>query len=74
VQDVDKKADDKKYNYYIPNISQYFQQVDDTLHCKMLEDANKFVIQEISRLKKQLEDTDKDIVTVKKNIKAHIQG
>jgi hypothetical protein len=40
----------------------------------MLEDANKFVIQEISRLKKQLEDTDKDIVTVKKNIKAHIQG
>jgi regulator of replication initiation timing len=40
----------------------------------MIDDANKFVIQEIARLKKQLEDTDKDISNVKKNIKGLIQN
>ena len=65
-----KTRKDKKANScYIPNITQYYMPVDDTPHFKILEDANKFVLQEINRLRKSLEDTDKDIINVKKNIK-----
>jgi len=35
----------------------------------MLDDANKFVIQEIQRLKKSLQDSDKEIANVKRNIR-----
>ncbi len=43
--------------------------VDDIPHFRILEDANKFVIQEINRLKKSLEDTDREFSNVKKTIK-----
>lgn len=71
---MEKKHEEKKYSNYIPNLPQYFQPVDDTPHYKLLEDANKFVMQEIARLKKQLEDTDREILSMKKNIKASLQG
>jgi hypothetical protein len=54
---------------YIPNVANYYGVIDDTPHFKILEDANKFVMQEINRLRKSLEDTDKEISNVKKNIK-----
>jgi hypothetical protein len=43
--------------------------VDDTAHYKLLEDANIFIGKEILRLRKQIEDSDKDINGIKKNIR-----
>jgi hypothetical protein len=66
---VEKRAEDKQRSHYIPNIQQYFAPIDDSPYLKILEDANKFVFQEIMRLKKSLEDSDKEINNVKKNIR-----
>ena len=54
---------------YIPNIQQYFMPVDDSFHYKIVEDANVFITKEIQRLKGSLEDINRDILNVKKNIK-----
>jgi hypothetical protein len=43
--------------------------IDDTPHFKLLEDANVFISKEILRLRKQIEDSDKEIVVIKKNIR-----
>ncbi len=65
---MEKKIEEKKSNF-IPNIQQYFLPVDDSSCYKMLDDANKFVIQEIQRLKKSLQDSDKEIASIKRNIR-----
>jgi len=54
---------------FIPNIAQYFSTIDDSVHLKLLEDANNFVIKEIQKLRKELELKDRDINSLKKSLR-----
>ncbi len=62
-------GDKKSYSNFIPDIHQYFQKIDDSVDFKILEDANKFVLQEILRYRKSLENSEKEISSIKKSIK-----
>ncbi len=67
--DKEKKKEERRKLSYIPNIQQYFMPVDDSAHYRLLEDANKFVLFEINKLKDSLKNIDKEISNSKKKIK-----
>lgn len=59
----------EKLQILIPNISQYFQKFDDTPEVKVLEDINEFVIQEIEKLKQNLNEKEQEINRLNKEIR-----
>jgi len=67
--DKEKRKEERRKLSFIPNIQQYFMPIDDSAHYRLLEDANKFVIMEINKLKENLKNIDKEISNAKKKIK-----
>lgn len=59
----------KTVSAYIPNISSYFQTIDDSTQLKELEDSNTFVSKEIENLKEALLEKEKEIGNLIKAIK-----
>ena len=55
----------------IPNISQYFTKFDDSAIIKELNEKNEFVIQEIERLKQELQKKEDDIMNLNKEIRKY---
>ena len=53
----------------IANVSNYYQKVDDSAQVKSLDEANSFVRKEIEKLKKYIEEKERDISSLKKEIK-----
>ena len=54
-----------------PNISQYFTKFDDSAIIKELNEKNEFVIQEIERLKQELQKKEDDIMNLNKEIRKY---
>jgi hypothetical protein len=65
---LDERKNINNSNYF-PNIHLYYQPVDDSVHYKILEEANIFVANEIRKLTSSIESTDKEIIAMKRAIK-----
>ena len=59
----------KTISAFIPNVSQYFLPVDDTVHLKELEENNTFISKEIENVKNALAEKEKEIAVLIKSIK-----
>ena len=53
----------------IPNVGQYFGKIDDSLQVKELQEKNQFIVQEIDKLKKELNLKEEEIMILNKEIR-----
>jgi YEATS domain-containing protein 4 len=53
----------------IPNVGQYFGKIDDSLQVKELQEKNQFIVQEIDKLKKELNLKEEEIMKLNKEIR-----
>ena len=53
----------------IPNVEQYFGKIDDSLQVKELEEKNQFIVQEIEKLKKEINYKEEEIMKINKEIR-----
>ena len=53
----------------IPNVEQYFGKIDDTSQFKELQEKNQFILQEIEKLKKELNIKEEEIMKLNKEIR-----
>ena len=61
-------SNDKSGNL-IPNVEQYFGKIDDSLQVKELEEKNQFIVQEIEKLKKEINYKEEEIMKINKEIR-----
>lgn len=64
-----EKDKEKVNSMIISNVSQYFQKFDDSNIVKEIEDINAKVVESIERLKKELNEKEKEIMKLNKEIK-----
>lgn len=64
---------EKSSNYLIDIHPSSFEKISDEAHMKLLNDSNFFVVNEINKIKSQLNEVDSSISTLKKNIREAIQ-
>ena len=62
-------SNDNKGGLLIPNIEQYFGKIDDSLQVKELQEKNQFIIQEIEKLKKELNIKEEEIMKLNEEIR-----
>ena len=60
---------DKSGSNLIPNIEQYFGKIDDSSQVKDLQEKNQFIIQEIEKLKKELNLKEEEIMKLNREIR-----
>ena len=53
----------------IPNVEQYFGKIDDSSQFKELQEKNQFILQEIEKLKKELNIKEEEIMKLNKEIR-----
>ena len=61
---------DKSGSNLIFNVEQYFGKIDDSSQVKELQEKNQFIIQEIEKLKKELNIKDEEIMKLNKEIRS----
>ena len=58
-----------KSGVLIPNVEQYFGKIDDSIQVKELQEKNQFIIQEIEKLKKEINLREEEIAKINKEIR-----
>lgn len=66
---MEKRNNDLKNPHFFPNVELYYTELDDNFTYRALEEANSFITKEISKLKAQLMQNEKDISDTKKKIR-----
>ena len=58
-----------KIGILIPNVEQYFGKIDDSLQVKDLQEKNQFIVQEIEKLKKEINFKEEEIMKLNREIR-----
>ena len=58
-----------KSGILIPNVEQYFGKIDDSLQVKDLQEKNQFIVQEIEKLKKEINFKEEEIMKLNREIR-----
>ena len=68
-QNLNMNNSGDKSGVLIPNVEQYFGKIDDSIQVKELQEKNQFIIQEIEKLKKEINLREEEIAKINKEIR-----